>query len=121
MAIGRVKIGWAAAWGADLSFQDAAMSRAGDMAGVDGPAVHAHHNDHSCISNNNPIGRTVNINDDDGDDGDDGHHNQHNHGSNLNYADYANNNINGRSAIWWREMPGTHITDMPNAKVLSST
>ena len=32
-------MGWAAAWGADLSFQDAAMRREGDMVGVAGPAM----------------------------------------------------------------------------------
>ena len=55
-ALGRVKMGWDAAWGADLSFQDAAMRREGDMAGVARPDVHVHKNQRYS-NGNSPINR----------------------------------------------------------------
>lgn len=75
MAVGRVKMGWAAAWGADLSFQEAAMRREGDMVGVAGPAMSVHNN------NSSPIDSNVNIDGDD--DGNWSKHSDHNHNSNL--------------------------------------
>ena len=97
MAVGRVKMGWAAARGADLSFQEAAMRREGDIVGVAGPAMNVHNNHQGRSNHSNPVLSSVHI--DGGDDGHYSNHDDYNHNSNHDNADYVNKDFESNDAV----------------------